>query len=159
MSRWCSRSKLLVILTPSHRWHRIAISVQKKNITLILDCKNRITKALPRSNNPVLDTKGITVFGARLLDEEVFQVWYSLCKKYTSFIIERCITMIIQLLKQDFLFFVGWDSATADRIQPSGCLWLLWALQPWLWLPAAQGSIPGSQHLREYHNTSSHVAQ
>ncbi|XP_039534221.1 collagen alpha-1(V) chain-like, partial [Pimephales promelas] len=55
------------------KWHRIAISVQKKNITLILDCKNRITKALPRSNNPVLDTKGITVFGARLLDEEVFQ--------------------------------------------------------------------------------------
>uniref|UniRef100_A0A8C1MGD5 Collagen, type XI, alpha 2 n=1 Tax=Cyprinus carpio TaxID=7962 RepID=A0A8C1MGD5_CYPCA len=55
------------------KWHRIAISVQKKNITLILDCKNRITKTLPRSNNPVLDTKGITVFGARLLDEEVFQ--------------------------------------------------------------------------------------
>lgn len=105
MSRWCSRSKILVILTPSHRWHRIAISVQKKNITLILDCKNRITKALPRSNNPVLDTKGITVFGARLLDEEVFQVWYSLCKKYTSFIIERCIKMIIQLLKQDFFVF------------------------------------------------------
>uniref|UniRef100_A0A8C2FHA4 Collagen, type XI, alpha 2 n=1 Tax=Cyprinus carpio TaxID=7962 RepID=A0A8C2FHA4_CYPCA len=55
------------------KWHRIAFSVQKKNITLILDCKNRITKTLPRSNNPVLDTKGITVFGARLLDEEVFQ--------------------------------------------------------------------------------------
>uniref|UniRef100_A0A8C1ZYS1 Collagen, type XI, alpha 2 n=1 Tax=Cyprinus carpio TaxID=7962 RepID=A0A8C1ZYS1_CYPCA len=55
------------------KWHRIAISVQKKNITLILDCKNHITKTLPRSNNPVLDTKGITVFGARLLDEEVFQ--------------------------------------------------------------------------------------
>ncbi|XP_051520727.1 collagen alpha-1(XI) chain-like [Myxocyprinus asiaticus] len=55
------------------KWHRIAISVQKKNITLILDCKNRITKALPRSKNSVLDTKGITVFGARLLDEEVFQ--------------------------------------------------------------------------------------
>uniref|UniRef100_A0A673LE29 Collagen alpha-1(V) chain-like n=1 Tax=Sinocyclocheilus rhinocerous TaxID=307959 RepID=A0A673LE29_9TELE len=55
------------------KWHRIAISVQKKNITLILDCKNRITKTLARSNNPVLDTKGITVFGARLLDEEVFQ--------------------------------------------------------------------------------------
>uniref|UniRef100_A0A671L2M5 Collagen, type XI, alpha 2 n=1 Tax=Sinocyclocheilus anshuiensis TaxID=1608454 RepID=A0A671L2M5_9TELE len=60
------------------KWHRIAISVQKKNITLILDCKNHITKTLPRSNNPVLDTKGITVFGARLLDEEVFQVCYTL---------------------------------------------------------------------------------
>uniref|UniRef100_A0A8C2H4G1 Collagen, type XI, alpha 2 n=1 Tax=Cyprinus carpio TaxID=7962 RepID=A0A8C2H4G1_CYPCA len=55
------------------KWHRIAISVQKKNITLILDCKNRITKTLARSNKPVLDTKGITVFGARLLDAEVFQ--------------------------------------------------------------------------------------
>uniref|UniRef100_A0A8C2H3Q9 Collagen, type XI, alpha 2 n=1 Tax=Cyprinus carpio TaxID=7962 RepID=A0A8C2H3Q9_CYPCA len=62
------------------KWHRIAISVQKKNITLILDCKNRITKTLARSNKPVLDTKGITVFGARLLDAEVFQVWYTLCK-------------------------------------------------------------------------------
>ncbi|XP_042601348.1 collagen alpha-1(V) chain-like isoform X2 [Cyprinus carpio] len=55
------------------KWHRIAVSVQKKNITLILDCKNRITKTLARSNKPVLDTKGITVFGARLLDAEVFQ--------------------------------------------------------------------------------------
>uniref|UniRef100_A0A8B9L263 Collagen, type XI, alpha 2 n=1 Tax=Astyanax mexicanus TaxID=7994 RepID=A0A8B9L263_ASTMX len=55
------------------KWHRIAISVQKKNVTLLLDCKKRMTKALPRSNKPVLDTKGITVFGARLLDEEVFQ--------------------------------------------------------------------------------------
>ncbi len=72
----------LQYLLSSYRWHRIAISVQKKNITLILDCKNRITKTLPRSNNPVLDTKGITVFGARLLDEEVFQVWYTLCKRY-----------------------------------------------------------------------------
>ncbi|CAB1320972.1 unnamed protein product [Coregonus sp. 'balchen'] len=55
------------------KWHRIAISVSKKNVTLLLDCKKRMTKALPRSNSPVVDTKGITVFGARLLDEEVFQ--------------------------------------------------------------------------------------
>uniref|UniRef100_A0A674BV28 Collagen, type XI, alpha 2 n=1 Tax=Salmo trutta TaxID=8032 RepID=A0A674BV28_SALTR len=56
------------------KWHRIAISVSKKNVTLLLDCKKRMTRALPRSNSPVVDTKGITVFGARLLDDEVFQV-------------------------------------------------------------------------------------
>uniref|UniRef100_A0A8C7L074 Collagen, type XI, alpha 2 n=1 Tax=Oncorhynchus kisutch TaxID=8019 RepID=A0A8C7L074_ONCKI len=55
------------------KWHRIAISVSKKNVTLLLDCKKRMTRALPRSKSPVVDTKGITVFGARLLDEEVFQ--------------------------------------------------------------------------------------
>ncbi|KAJ8273741.1 hypothetical protein GJAV_G00105020 [Gymnothorax javanicus] len=55
------------------KWHRIAISVQKKNVTLLLDCKKRVTKPLPRSDRPAVDTKGITVFGARILDEEVFQ--------------------------------------------------------------------------------------
>lgn len=56
------------------RWHRIALSVSKKNVTLLLDCKKKMTRALPRSNNAEVDTNGITVFGARLLDEEVFQV-------------------------------------------------------------------------------------
>lgn len=56
------------------RWHRIAISVQKKNVTLLLDCKKQMTRPLPRSNKPVVDNKGITVFGTRLLDHEVFQV-------------------------------------------------------------------------------------
>uniref|UniRef100_A0A6Q2Y725 Fibrillar collagen NC1 domain-containing protein n=1 Tax=Esox lucius TaxID=8010 RepID=A0A6Q2Y725_ESOLU len=55
------------------KWHRIAISVSKQSVTLILDCKKRVTRPLPRSPSPVMDTKGITVFGARLLDEEVFQ--------------------------------------------------------------------------------------
>uniref|UniRef100_UPI003AAACF66 uncharacterized protein n=1 Tax=Centroberyx gerrardi TaxID=166262 RepID=UPI003AAACF66 len=55
------------------KWHRIAISVSKKNVTLLLDCKKRMTRALPRGNNAEIDTNGITVFGARLLDEEVFQ--------------------------------------------------------------------------------------
>ncbi|MCI4395588.1 hypothetical protein PGIGA_G00182460 [Pangasianodon gigas] len=56
------------------KWHRIAISVQKKNVTLLLDCKKQMTRPLPRSNKPVVDNKGITVFGSRLLDHEVFQV-------------------------------------------------------------------------------------
>uniref|UniRef100_A0A8D3E9E2 Fibrillar collagen NC1 domain-containing protein n=1 Tax=Scophthalmus maximus TaxID=52904 RepID=A0A8D3E9E2_SCOMX len=55
------------------KWHRIAISVSKKNVTLLLDCKKKMTRALPRGNNAEVDTNGITVFGARLLDEEVFQ--------------------------------------------------------------------------------------
>lgn len=56
------------------RWHRIALSVSKKNVTLLLDCKKKMTRPLPRSNHAEVDTNGITVFGARLLDEEVFQV-------------------------------------------------------------------------------------
>ena len=56
------------------RWHRIAISVHKKNITLILDCKKKITKFLDRSDHPIIDVNGIIVFGTRILDEEVFEV-------------------------------------------------------------------------------------
>uniref|UniRef100_UPI00398EF2EF collagen alpha-1(XI) chain-like n=1 Tax=Pristiophorus japonicus TaxID=55135 RepID=UPI00398EF2EF len=55
-------------------WHRLAISVQKKKITMIVDCKKTVTKPLPRSNRPIIDTKGIVVFGTRILDEEVFEV-------------------------------------------------------------------------------------
>lgn len=43
-------------------------------MTLLLDCKKKMTRPLPRGNNAEIDTNGITVFGARLLDEEVFQV-------------------------------------------------------------------------------------
>lgn len=64
---------LVVSLT---RWHRVAISVEKKTVTIIVDCKKKITKSLLRSDHPSIDTKGITVFGTRILDEEVFQVKY-----------------------------------------------------------------------------------
>uniref|UniRef100_A0A8C6ZMX1 Thrombospondin-like N-terminal domain-containing protein n=1 Tax=Nothoprocta perdicaria TaxID=30464 RepID=A0A8C6ZMX1_NOTPE len=56
------------------KWHRVAISVQKKNVTLILDCKKKITKFLDRSDHPIIDVNGIIVFGTRILDEEVFEV-------------------------------------------------------------------------------------
>lgn len=56
------------------RWHRIAISVQKKNVTLVLDCKKKVTKFLDRSSHPIIDVNGIIVFGTRILDEEVFEV-------------------------------------------------------------------------------------
>ncbi|MGH0135851.1 UNVERIFIED_CONTAM: hypothetical protein FKN15_023389 [Acipenser sinensis] len=63
----------MLFLLPCCRWHRVALSVQKKDVTLILDCKKRITKPLPRSDKPSIDTKGIVVFGSRILDEEVFE--------------------------------------------------------------------------------------
>lgn len=55
------------------RWHRVAISVEQKTVTLIVDCKKKITKPLPRSDHASIDTNGITVFGTRILDEDVFQ--------------------------------------------------------------------------------------
>lgn len=52
----------------------MALSVQKKNVTLVLDCKKKITKFLDRSEHPIIDVNGIIVFGTRILDEEVFEV-------------------------------------------------------------------------------------
>lgn len=63
-----------MVLFLVYRWHRVAISVEKKTVTIIVDCKNKITKPLKRSDHANLDTKGITVFGSRLLDEEFFEV-------------------------------------------------------------------------------------
>lgn len=56
------------------RWHRVAISVEKKVATIIVDCKNKVTKNLPRSDHASVSTNGITVFGTRILDQEGFQV-------------------------------------------------------------------------------------
>ncbi|KAM6902073.1 collagen alpha-1(V) chain-like [Xenentodon cancila] len=55
------------------KWHRVAISVHKQTITLILDCKKKTTQKLLRSPRPIIDTRGIIVFGTRILDEEVFE--------------------------------------------------------------------------------------
>uniref|UniRef100_A0A673ZV41 Fibrillar collagen NC1 domain-containing protein n=1 Tax=Salmo trutta TaxID=8032 RepID=A0A673ZV41_SALTR len=55
------------------KWHRVAISVHKQSITIILDCKKKTTQKLSRSPHPIIDTKGIVVFGTRILDEEVFE--------------------------------------------------------------------------------------
>uniref|UniRef100_A0A8C3PGG7 Thrombospondin-like N-terminal domain-containing protein n=1 Tax=Chrysemys picta bellii TaxID=8478 RepID=A0A8C3PGG7_CHRPI len=56
------------------KWHRVAISVEKKSVTVIVDCKKKTTKALDRNDRAIVDTNGITVFGTRILDEEVFEV-------------------------------------------------------------------------------------
>ncbi|ELK07334.1 Collagen alpha-1(V) chain [Pteropus alecto] len=55
------------------KWHRIALSIHKKNVTLVLDCKKKATKFLGRSDHPIIDVNGIIVFGTRILDEEVFE--------------------------------------------------------------------------------------
>uniref|UniRef100_A0A8C3PUL8 Uncharacterized protein n=1 Tax=Calidris pygmaea TaxID=425635 RepID=A0A8C3PUL8_9CHAR len=55
------------------KWHRVALSVSRRSVTLLVDCRQQETRPLPRSPRPLLDTRGITVFGTRILDEEVFQ--------------------------------------------------------------------------------------
>lgn len=62
------------MLSLFHRWHRVAISVEKKTVTIIVDCKKKLTRPLRRSDQAVINTQGITVFGTRILDEEVFEV-------------------------------------------------------------------------------------
>lgn len=57
-----------------HRWHRVALSVEKKSVTIIVDCKKKVTRPLARSDQAVINTEGITVFGTRILDDEVFEV-------------------------------------------------------------------------------------
>uniref|UniRef100_A0A8C5NH18 Collagen, type XI, alpha 1b n=1 Tax=Gouania willdenowi TaxID=441366 RepID=A0A8C5NH18_GOUWI len=55
------------------KWHRVAISVEKKSVTIIVDCKKKVIRPLARSDKAVISTEGITVFGTRILDEEVFE--------------------------------------------------------------------------------------
>lgn len=52
----------------------MAISVEQQTVTIVVDCKKQISKPLLRSERPTIHTNGITVFGTRILDEEVFQV-------------------------------------------------------------------------------------
>uniref|UniRef100_A0A4W4FW30 Thrombospondin-like N-terminal domain-containing protein n=1 Tax=Electrophorus electricus TaxID=8005 RepID=A0A4W4FW30_ELEEL len=55
------------------KWHRLAYSVEGKKVTLYLDCQKIMTLDLPRGQDPKVSTEGVTVFGTRLLDEEVFE--------------------------------------------------------------------------------------
>uniref|UniRef100_A0A8V5GTR3 Laminin G domain-containing protein n=1 Tax=Melopsittacus undulatus TaxID=13146 RepID=A0A8V5GTR3_MELUD len=53
------------------RWHRVALAVEGTNVSLLVDCGHVATMLLgPR---PLLSTKGVTVFGGRLMDEERFE--------------------------------------------------------------------------------------
>uniref|UniRef100_A0A8D0EMP7 Thrombospondin-like N-terminal domain-containing protein n=1 Tax=Strix occidentalis caurina TaxID=311401 RepID=A0A8D0EMP7_STROC len=105
------------------KWHRVAISVQKKNVTLILDCKKKITKFLDRSDHPIIDVNGIIVFGTRILDEEVFEVSYTMNSPggilHASAI--KCKLRPIDLYLLTFIAFmwrkscISWASPTQQR--------------------------------------------
>lgn len=51
----------------------MAISVEKKTVTIIVDCKTKITKSLLRSDHGSINADGETVFGTKIQDEG-FQV-------------------------------------------------------------------------------------
>lgn len=44
------------------------------NVSLLVDCHLLATLPLERGPQPLVSTEGVTIFGARLLDEEVFEV-------------------------------------------------------------------------------------
>lgn len=70
----------------------MAISVEKKMVTIIVDCKKKITKPLLRSDSGSIETNGITVFGRRVVDGEVFQVnlkWTLLLCLFSSCLFEK----------------------------------------------------------------------
>lgn len=48
--------------------------MKDKSVTLYLDCQRVETLDLLRGDNAVVSTDGVTVFGTRLLDEDVFEV-------------------------------------------------------------------------------------
>lgn len=50
--------------------------MHNKSVTLYLDCERVETLDLLRGDDAVVSTEGVTVFGTRLLDEEVFEVCY-----------------------------------------------------------------------------------
>lgn len=70
----CFQLAVLTFACCSYRWHRLAYSVIDKKITLYLDCEKVTTIDLPRGDDPKISTEGVTVFGRRLLEEEVFEV-------------------------------------------------------------------------------------
>jgi len=43
-------------------------------VTIVVDCKKKLTKPLGRSDRASIDTNGITVFGTRIQDEDSFEV-------------------------------------------------------------------------------------
>lgn len=52
----------------------MALAVEGTNVSLLVDCHLLATLPLERGPRPLVSTEGVTIFGARLLDEEVFEV-------------------------------------------------------------------------------------
>uniref|UniRef100_A0AAY4DSK7 Fibrillar collagen NC1 domain-containing protein n=1 Tax=Denticeps clupeoides TaxID=299321 RepID=A0AAY4DSK7_9TELE len=61
------------INTADGKWHRIAYAVKGSSVTLYLDCQKVQTLELLRGGSPVISTDGVTIFGTRLMDQEVFE--------------------------------------------------------------------------------------
>lgn len=83
----------------------MAVAVKGQSVTLIVDCKKRVTRPLPRSVHPVLDTHGVVIFGAHILDDEVFEV--SLRRVIPSPCLEAMLlapALCLPRLKPSFLF-------------------------------------------------------
>uniref|UniRef100_A0A3Q2XTN6 Thrombospondin-like N-terminal domain-containing protein n=1 Tax=Hippocampus comes TaxID=109280 RepID=A0A3Q2XTN6_HIPCM len=55
------------------KWHRVAYSVKDQQVTLYLDCVKLETLKLLRGPRAYVSTDGVTVFGTRLLDQDVFE--------------------------------------------------------------------------------------
>lgn len=105
---------LISIAPVLRRWHRVALSVDKKSVTIIVDCKKKVTRPLRRSNRAVINTEGITVFGTRILDEEVFEVrrrcWIKIKQHFDhdGVIFGKCVfgflkLVLLRLIRQVFL--------------------------------------------------------
>uniref|UniRef100_A0A8B9G4B3 Thrombospondin-like N-terminal domain-containing protein n=1 Tax=Amazona collaria TaxID=241587 RepID=A0A8B9G4B3_9PSIT len=60
------------------KWHRVALAVEGTTVSLLVDCHLVATLPLERGPRPFLSTQGVTVFGGRLMEEEVFEVGPSL---------------------------------------------------------------------------------
>lgn len=69
-----SLAPLTVTESQLRRWHRVALAVKGTNVSLLVDCHLLATLPLERGPQPLVSTEGVTIFGARLLDEEVFEV-------------------------------------------------------------------------------------
>lgn len=82
------------------RWHRLAFSIKGDAVTLIVDCKDQITKQLRRESSSQINTAGIILIGYQLLDEEFYTVCF-ICKfnefKYriicVTIFVGRCTTV------------------------------------------------------------------
>uniref|UniRef100_A0A3Q3RV35 Collagen alpha-1(XI) chain-like n=1 Tax=Mastacembelus armatus TaxID=205130 RepID=A0A3Q3RV35_9TELE len=102
------------------KWHRVAYRVEGQLVTLYLDCDKLDTLDLLRGHDPHISTDGVTVFGTRLLDEDVFEVGMSVC----AFTVCVCVCYIIRCGEgQRCLFCVcycdtGRHPAAADRGRP-----------------------------------------
>lgn len=72
---WGKKSSSLL----TARWHRVAYSVEGQSVTLYLDCAKLDTLDLLRGYDPQVSIEGVTVFGTRLLDDDVFEVGILMC--------------------------------------------------------------------------------